>query len=119
MAEATEHQGGCHCGKVRYRVKMAVEKAISCNCSMCGKKGSLLNFVPASAFTLESGADALTDYQFNKHVVHHRFCSTCGIASFANGVGPDGSEMVAINVRCIDGVDLSKLELTEFDGRSL
>ncbi len=117
--ESKEHRGGCHCGKVRFRVSMAVDKAISCNCSICSKRGHLLAFVPASAFVLESGEDSLTDYQFNHHVIHHLFCSTCGVGSFANGTGPDGSKMVAVNVRCLDDVELSKIQLSEFDGRSL
>jgi hypothetical protein len=119
MAEAKAYTGGCHCGKVRYRVTTDLDRVIRCNCSICSKKGYWLSFVPASDFELESGADALTDYQFNKLNIHHLFCSTCGIQSFGRGTGPDGSEMVAVNVRCLDDVDLSKLAPTEFDGRSL
>jgi hypothetical protein len=85
---------------------------------MCGRSGALLAFAPAEAFTLEQGADSLTDYQFNKHVVHHVFCKVCGIKSFARGVGPGGQEMAAINVRCLEGVDPSKLEIKQIDGRS-
>ena len=113
------YTGGCQCGKVRYKVKLDLGKpVISCNCSMCGRSGTLLSFVPADQFTLESGEDVLTDYQFNKHVVHHMFCKTCGIKSFARGVGPGGKEMAAINVRCLDGVDLGALVVQPFDGRS-
>ena len=119
MTESKEHHGGCHCGKVRYRVTMALDTAMSCNCSICSKKGHLLSFAPDSAFVLESGADALTDYQFNKQIIHHNFCATCGIQSFARGTAPDGSKMVAINVRCLDGVDLAKVKVAEADGRSL
>ena len=64
-------------------------------------------------FTLETGEDDLTDYQFNKHVIHHLFCKTCGIKSFARGNGPTGPT-VAINVRCLDGVDVSKSEREPF-----
>ena len=118
MTEATKHTGGCHCGKVRYEVTTKLDKLMSCNCSICSKKGSLLTFAPADAFTLKSGADDLGDYQFNKHVIHHLFCKTCGIASFARGKGPDGKEMVAINARCLDDVDLKSIPTTEFDGKS-
>lgn len=65
-----------------------------------------------------SGGDAQTEYQFNKHVIHHLFCKACGVASYATGKKPDGKEMVAVNVRCLDGVDLGALKLTHFDGRS-
>lgn len=114
-----KHKGGCHCGKVRYEVELELGKAVECNCSICSKKASLLAFVPEPAFELLSGEADLADYQFNKHVIHHLFCKTCGIGSFSRGKMPDGSPMVAINVRCLDDVDLSKVEVTKFDGRSL
>jgi hypothetical protein len=38
--------------------------------------------------------------------------------SFARATGPDGTPMVAINVRCLEGVDPYSLEPTRFDGRS-
>jgi len=50
--------------------------------------------------------------------MHHLFCAACGIESFARGTAPDGKEMVAINARCLDGVDLATLTLTPIDGRS-
>ncbi len=113
-----KYTGGCHCGKVRYEVEMEIGKSISCNCSICQKKGTLLAFVRADQFTLIQGKDSLTDYQFNKHVIHHLFCSTCGITSFAKGASPDGQEMRAINVRCLDGVDIDSLDVMKYDGRS-
>ena len=64
-------------------------------------------------------ADELVDYRFNKKVVHHLFCPTCGVGSFSRGERPDGAQMVAINVRCLDGVDLDALTITKFDGASL
>lgn len=113
------YTGGCHCGAVRFSVNMEeLKSGITCNCSLCEKRGSILTFVPSAQFTLTSGESELTDYQFNKKVIHHLFCKTCGILPFGRGVGPDGSEMVAVNLRCIDGVDLASLALTEYDGKS-
>jgi hypothetical protein len=34
------------------------------------------------------------------------------------GVGPDGKAVAAINVRCLEGVDLDALEVTHYDGRN-
>jgi len=74
MSESTTHSGGCQCGRVRYDVRLDLSKpVISCNCSMCGRAGTLLAFVPADQFTLRSGEDVLTDYQFNNHIIHHLF----------------------------------------------
>lgn len=118
MSDATRHTGGCHCGAVRYEVEGLdlSQPVISCNCSMCGRAGTLLSFVGAAQFKLLSGEDVLREYQFNKHVVHHLFCSVCGIKSFARGVGPGGAAMAAINVRCIDGVDVGALNVQHYDG---
>lgn len=119
MDETKTYEGGCHCGRVRYEVRLDLAKpVISCNCSMCGRAGTVLTFVPTDQFTLRSGEDALTDYRFNKHAIHHLFCKTCGIKSFARGKKPDGTEMIAINARCLDAVDLDALTVTKVDGKS-
>jgi hypothetical protein len=118
MSGLKTHLGGCQCGKVRYEVRLDLaDPVIACNCSMCGRSGTLLTFVPAAQFKLLSGEDNLTDYQFNRHAIHHLFCRTCGIKSFARGSGKDGPT-VAINARCIDDVEVATLNVTPFDGRS-
>lgn len=112
-------EGGCHCGAVRYRVSgLELDGLITCNCSRCSKLGSILSFVPAESFSLLKGEDYLTDYQFNKKVIHHLFCSICGVQSFSRGVSQDGAPMVAINVRCLDDIDLESLSTTMWDGKS-
>ncbi len=119
MADKRTYEGGCHCGKVRYKVATDLAQVIECNCSICSKKGSLLTFVMPEQFDLVSGQDEVTSYLFNRQVIHHLFCKTCGVESYASGVGPGGKAMFAINVRCLEGVDTSGLERTPFDGRSL
>jgi hypothetical protein len=113
------YSGGCQCGKVRYDVTADIDEVFACNCSRCSKLGWLLTFVPVGDFRLKSGDDATTDFQFNKHVIHHLFCTACGIQSFARGKGPNGQEMVAINVRCLDGVDADSLKVKKFDGAKM
>ena len=59
MAETTHH-GGCHCGAVRYHVDLDLDAGgMACNCSICGRSGTILSFVPKAKFTLEQGEDAL------------------------------------------------------------
>lgn len=107
---ATEHYtGGCQCGAVRFEVDADLDSTVTCNCSRCGRLGALLTFAPVSAFTLEKGEDATTEYRFNTRKIQHLFCSTCGVESYARGSMPDGTPMVAISVRCLDGVDPAKL----------
>lgn len=119
MSDANRHTGGCHCGKVRYACTVDATKGMACNCSMCGKMGWLLGFVPEAQFELLSGQDELTDYQFAKHHIHHLFCRTCGVKSFGWGTGKNGEKMYSVNLRCLDDVDPSAVQVTFFDGKSL
>ena len=73
MADMRTYSGSCHCGRVRYEVATALSPVLSCNCSICQKRGYMLTFVPRSAFELISGENDLTDYQFNRKVIHHLF----------------------------------------------
>lgn len=116
----TKQTGSCHCGKVKFNVEIDLTKpAISCNCSICQRKGTLLLFVGADHFQLISGDNNLTNYQFGKKSIHHTFCSTCGVTAFATGKMPDGTPIKAINARCIDGIHLDELTIQQYDGKSL
>jgi hypothetical protein len=112
------YEGGCHCGKVRFNVEIDLSHPITCNCSYCTKRGSILAFTPVENFALESGEQDLSEYRFNTKAIQHLFCANCGMESFGRGTGPDGREMVAVNVRCLDGVDLDQLRPQLHDGRS-
>ena len=119
MTAEQTYRGGCDCGKVRFEATADLSKVLACNCSICTKRGLLLTFVPPQQFVLLSGEDALADYRFHKKVVHHLFCTACGVESFARGTMPDGTEMVAINARCLEGVEPATLDAIPFDGRSV
>ena len=112
------YEGGCQCGAVRFRVDADLDATFACNCSRCGRLGSILSFTGVDDFALLSGEGAMTEYRFNNHRIAHLFCATCGIQSFARGSKPDGTEMVAVNARCLDGVDAAGLAPKFVDGRS-
>ncbi|MEZ0167720.1 GFA family protein [Microvirga sp. TS319] len=110
------HTGSCHCGKVAFEVETDLQQVIECNCSICRKKGYLLAFVPRDALTVR-GEENLSTYTFNTHTIRHRFCATCGTATFGEGKQPTGEAMAAINVRCLDAVELSEMKPIPFNGR--
>ena len=113
-----KYKGGCHCGKTLYEVETNLESIIRCNCSHCQIKGLLLTFVPKSDFTLLTDESSESVYHFNKHIIDHLFCSTCGVQSYAKGKDKEGNETRAINVRCLEGIDFENLKLTTVDGKS-
>ena len=112
------YKGSCHCGRVQFEVVTDLDRAVECNCSICTKKGVLHHRVTPEQFTLSSGSDALTLYQFDSKIAKHWFCKYCGIHPFSNPRAAPA--MYSINVRCLDDVDLEKmnLEIKRFDGRN-
>lgn len=113
-----EYQGSCHCGRIAFEVEGTIDKALACNCSICRRKGSLLWFVPRDAMRLLTPEDNASTYTFNNHVIRHRFCATCGIHPYAEAKDPKGQPTAAINLRCLENVDLDAIPVTHFDGRS-
>lgn len=114
----TTYTGGCHCGQIAFEVEGEFDTAITCNCSHCSMKGFHLTFVPRPAFTLKKGEGEWTTYNFNKGAIDHNFCKTCGVESFAFGKMPDGSETAAINLNCIDALEISELKEHKVDGKN-
>jgi hypothetical protein len=113
------YKGSCHCGQTAFEVDGEITKAMACNCSICARKGSLLWFVPHSQFRLLTPEVDAATYAFNKHVITHRFCPTCGIHPYAEGTDQAGNRIAAINIRCLDGIDLDAVPIQHFDGRAL
>ncbi len=112
------YSGSCHCGNVAFEVEGEIEQVIDCNCSHCRRKGYLLWFVPRENVRFKRGENELATYTFNKHVIQHRFCPTCGTAPLAFGERPPGTPLAAVNVRCLEDVDLGALKTVQVDGRS-
>ena len=109
------HEGGCRCGRVRFRVQDDLSRVTECNCSICAKKGFLRLIVPRERFELLSGEGDLTTYRFNTGVAQRTFCRTCGIHGFY--VPRSDPDKIDVNVRCLDGVDVSTLTIVPFDGK--
>jgi len=111
------YEGGCHCGRVRFRVRGDLETLSECNCSICLKKGILHLTAKRDDFDLLSGADALETYRFGTGTAQHNFCRHCGIHAF--GVPRVYPDRVTVNARCLDNIDPAQLKPRRFfDGRN-
>jgi len=107
--------GGCHCGAVRFTVRIPVPEIIVCNCSICSKKGFLHLIAEHDQLTIHQGLDQLTDYRFNTRTAQHLFCTTCGMHPFY--VPRSHPHGWSVNARCLDDVGIAaSLPMVEFDG---
>jgi hypothetical protein len=110
-------EGGCHCGAVRFAIRLAPPlELLDCNCSICSKSGLLHLIVAHGDFTLLSGADALTSYRFGSGAAEHLFCRTCGIKSFYQPRSHPGAR--SVNFRCLDPGHGLEPQVRGFDGQN-
>ena len=112
-----DYEGSCHCGDVEFRTTLDLDECLVCDCSICNSKGTIINRVEKDNFELSTPIENLTLYQFNKMIAKHYFCPTCGIHPFHRPRSfPD---MWAVNVRCLNGVDITTIEPRQAFGSQL
>lgn len=115
----TIYKGSCHCGRIAFEVEGELTGAMACNCSICQRKGTLMWFVPRTQLRLLTPSEDMATYTFNKHLIQHHFCPTCGMHPFGEGTDPKGNAMAAVNIRCLLDIDLPTIPVQQFDGRSI
>ena len=74
--------------------------------------------MPRDAVRLLTPREQTSGYKFHKHVINHLFCPTCGIHPFGEGTDPKGNAIAAINLRCIENLDIEAVPVRRFDGKS-
>ena len=111
--------GSCHCGGIAYEVEGGIAQVLERNGSHCARKRFVLWCAPRAALQLKTAGSALSQYTCNRHAIRHRFCAVCGCARFAFGKDPQGDDTVAVTVRGLPELDLGKLRVAHFDGRSI
>lgn len=113
------HKGSCHCGSIAFEVEGDLTAVVSCNCSICTRKGALLWAVPHDRLRLLSPDNGIGTYSFGRRAIAHRFCRTCGMQPFSEDTGSGGDRSAYVNIRCLEDADPSAVEIIAFDGRSL
>ncbi len=99
-----EADGGCHCGAVRFHVRLkgGAGAARRCNCSICRMRGAVALTADLADFEVTKGQDKLSLYRFNTGTAQHYFCSVCGI--YTHHQRRSNPDEYGINAACLDGV---------------
>jgi hypothetical protein len=119
------YQGTCHCGRIRFEVDAQIDHVRECDCSICHRRGALNFRVPKEALRLLTPWEDLSLYQWGSMTAKDFFCPTCGILPFRRPSDPTQQEHSqgvepfdgwAINVRCLEGIDVSSLPVKKVFG---
>jgi hypothetical protein len=113
----TTHSVSCQCGRIRLSVTADLDEIVECNCSLCSRTAFLHWYVPPQSVSLMSGGERLSTYVWRSATGGQHFCPTCGIAVIRTST--QFPPPVSVNARCIEGVDLAALKITQFDGKRL
>jgi hypothetical protein len=110
------YRGSCHCGRVAYEVEGEIDRVIECNCSICSRKGYLHWYVTRDQFRLLTSWNDLATYRFQTLTAAHHFCPVCGVAAFY--IPRSDPDLIDVNLRCVEGIDLGSLDIESFDGEN-
>ena len=113
----TTYRGSCHCGRVRFEVDADIDHVRVCDCSVCRRRGALNHRVDEQDLRLLTPLRELSVYEWNTKTAKDYFCPACGILPFRR---PRTAPHVwAVNVRCLEGVDLSAIPVKYVHGSKL
>lgn len=99
---AATFDGGCLCGRVRYRLRGPLRDVVACHCRQCRRTSghfAAMTSVPCAHFELVTNDDALTWYRSSDHA-RRGFCRHCGSNLFWK---PDDEDRIAITGGSLDG----------------
>jgi hypothetical protein len=111
------YQGSCHCGQIKFEVDMDLDHVRVCDCSVCRKRGALNHRVEESQLRIFTPLEELSLYEWHTKTAKDYFCPTCGILPFRRP--RDAPEIWAVNVRCLDDVDLDSIPIKQIYGSRL
>ena len=105
------HAAACHCGTVRFQVRLheGFRTARRCTCSFCRMRGAVVVSANLPDIAFLAGEDNLTLYRFNTRTAKHWFCRTCGI--YTHHRRRSKPDEYGINLACLTGV--SPFDLAE------
>lgn len=109
-------RGACHCGTVRFRVRLSegLRAPRRCTCSLCRMRGAVAVSAALEDLEILQGRAALTLYTFNTKTAKHYFCSKCGV--YTHHQRRSDPNQYGINAACLEGVspfDFAEIPVTD------
>ncbi len=110
-----KYKGSCHCGHTAFEVEGEIETVGDCNCSVCHKTGYLHWSVDPSQVRRLTPEENWSTYIWGTGAARHFYCPKCSVATLR--IPRSNPSRITVNVRCLEGVDLTKVTYRKIDGR--
>jgi hypothetical protein len=107
----------CHCGNLKLEVTSPLDEVFDCNCSICVRTGFLHWYVQPEQARLVNHSRPVSTYAWRSVMGGQHFCPICGIAVYRTSTRYPPP--LSVNARCIEDVDISKLNIKRHDGKHL
>ena len=108
-------EGGCHCGRVRFRVTADLDNVTNLQLLDLHEEGHHASDRPAGAVRADQRQGRSHDLRIQHRTAKHTFCKICGIHPFY--VPRSDPDKIDVNARCLDGIDLAAIRPKYFDGK--
>lgn len=110
----TEHNGSCHCGRIRLTLRDEPTEATQCNCSICRRTAGLWHYCAPDAVAVEGKG---ISYQQGDRALDLWHCQQCGCTTHWTATDP-GYGRMAVNLRMFEPALLRELPFRQVDGAS-
>ncbi len=98
--------GGCLCGRVRYRIEGEPLAVVACHCRNCQRQSgsalSLVVVVPRSSLAIEGTLKTFQDRGTSGQPVYRRFCPECGSPLLTDTPAAEAQNVIFIKGGTLD-----------------
>ena len=101
------YRGICRCGKVAFEIEGEFTADQPVSRPAGPGTPATLRSVPRGRLRLPASEECIGVYTYDRQVVGHRFCRTCGIHLYGEDLGAVHSPMAYVNPDCVETVDLA------------
>ena len=79
--------------------------------------GALWAYFDADQVRIDAASDVLSSYAWGERTITYHRCAHCGCTTHYSTLENEHVEMIAINCRMAELVDIGGIEVRDFDGR--
>ena len=107
--------GSCHCGAVRFHLKVVPDWITICNCTLCRRINARWAHADPKDVTLDYPADGVIRYIQGDKLLATISCATCGSTTHWEPVDPPDHPRMGLNLNMADPAAIAGIPVRYLD----